>query len=82
MTKGKALRAIARAYDALHTVEYYADLKPLKLTPAEYHTALAVMESLRAPGSSAKCFMQAVAEFFGRCGYDVKPGNVNYTISC
>jgi len=83
MTRLESKNAITTAYPILHTeIEDERDLKKYKLSLSDYYAACTVMEELREPGSTAKCFIKSVADFFHNCGYDVTSDGVNYIISC
>lgn len=73
--------AIKTAYNHLRQIESAADLKRERLTLAEYHTAGALFNEVNTPGSTTETFFKAAAEFFARCGYEVKPAGVNYRIT-
>lgn len=82
MKRVDSMKAITTAYEKLTYAEDMNDLKRMHLTLADYHSALDVMQELRKPGSTAKTFITAVADFFERCGYEVKLTGINYRISC
>ena len=76
----KELKAITTAYSKLYYMQDENELKKEALTLSDYRAAADLMQGLRAPGSSAKTYIKAAADFFGRCGYNVTENNGYYKI--
>lgn len=81
MKIAESCRAFNKAYTILRNIDSMEDLKKHKLTLAEYRAVQEVLTELSTPGSSTKTFISGVADFFERCGFTVKLGTINYTIS-
>ena len=83
MKKTEAMHAITKAFSILDGIEDANDLKKQRLTLADYHAARDIFGQLSTPGSSAKTFLQGVADFYSRAGFTVtmEPAGVNYIIS-
>ena len=76
----RTTEAITKAYSTLYAMDDAASLKKEALTLSDYRAAVDLMQGLRTPGSSAKTFIKAAADFFGRCGYNVTENNGYYKI--
>ena len=82
MKKAESMHAITKAFTSLYNIDDAEGLKRERLTLADYRAACETMEQLRQPGASASTIIKTVADFFGRCGYEVKPEGIAYKISC
>lgn len=73
---------VYKTLDILDGVDNEKDFKKLKLTPLEYHTARLLLKEYYDRGE-ATTFCLAVANFFKRNGFTVKPtgDGVAFTIS-
>lgn len=81
-TFSQKCRTISRAFEKLHYMQDDDELRREGLTLSDYNAALDTFGELTKPGAVAYTFIAPVAEFFRRCGYEVKPDGVNYKISC
>ena len=81
MKKTEAIRAITKAFTTIRNIETAEDLKREKLSLADYNAARDIFGELSTPGSTAETILENVAELYKRCGFSVKPGTVNYTIT-
>lgn len=81
MKKTDAMRAITKAYTTLRDCTDMKDLKKLHFTLSDYNAAKYIFNDLNTPGSSTEIIIQAVADFYKNCGFNVTPKGIGYQIS-
>lgn len=83
MKTTQAIKAITTAYSTLKSIDHSNELKKHNLTLSDYNGAIDIFKSLSTPGSSAKTFIKAIADFYKKCGFLVSedPEKVNYIIT-